>query len=1087
MASIKSFTEVVNAMLERLRLVQPTLDTKPGTVSRDLFVDLQADEIQKIYRLIALISDKQSFATASGRDLDRLASNFGVIRRTGTPAGGIAIITTNNLNEDLTVPSGTILTARNGVSFKTLGAFSMIASNKNRYASNASRIRESLDVAGIVDSYAIEIPVEATTIGTVGNISTNQLIETSSGFTVSVTNISSFSGGTNEESDSTFRTRFLSVFTGSNTGTSIGYRNAVLGLEGVLDALVVEPGNSLMLRDGTEILSTENASRIINSGTGGKVDVYVLGSQIEQISESFIFRNKSPSGKISDDINDHVLGNSNQDKSLTSEERRFKAFKTGNLPFQPVDRVINVFGSSSGVLTEAVLLDNGTYDGNYILEKDLNSDTGGTPFGFDKIKFVSDKKLVRDELITKSGNNIIDGIGFDQISEIYNIYQDILINSENSKVSIIDPSVIQLKHYPISDIRSVVNFTTGEVYVVKSSGIDPEIGVNSTGIIEISGKNLPTISDKLKVSYSWRKVFDENKDYSSKKNTYYIDPIEDAIDWSGANGVFGEITLLQRDSKTGTFSLDVLSPISSVSSVFLSDSAAGTVSLLDNEKVIDLSSLGSSVSGIVSIKTSESVEIFNTEKSDGNVNNKIVFLPSDSNAEVGGEVEVIFNKIELYNLENNDGTFNGKTIELPEVSVLQSENLLSSVTNAFFTKRSVFVDYSLDVSNLIPSTQLDQLPILKSESENFFINTNFAKIQESRQPLEFVFNNNSISDIYRYSPSNITISVSGTVSSGKIGLEGVSGERFIIQVFAGNTFNGTSLDLTSELSNILGNNFNKDIFISKLNSLTIGGKVVDINNYKLKNRDYDIRNASLDSSLKNLEMNIPGTHNYTSGTIIEADMYISDPKSFEELFFFETESRITNKFYYRINKINIISGFKNSNNNVIGNINLFQLNQPGQGESYFSNYDFKAPRDGERVTIEYNTNNLIRTATNAVESVRPVTADVLIKEAAELLVDVSGSVVVSEDFQSDSASVLENVNNNVANLLNSGELGSLIDYSDIIQIVTGVAGVDSVDVSKFNYSGQNGRRTFVKALDNQTISPGTVLFAAVSRSNFKIS
>jgi len=138
MASIKSFTEIVNSMLERLRLVQPTLDTKPGTVSRDLFVDLQADEIQKIYRLIALISDKQSFATASGRDLDRLASNFGVTRRTGTPAGGIAIITTNNLNEDLTIPSGTILTARNGVSFKTLGTFSMIASNKNRYASNAA-------------------------------------------------------------------------------------------------------------------------------------------------------------------------------------------------------------------------------------------------------------------------------------------------------------------------------------------------------------------------------------------------------------------------------------------------------------------------------------------------------------------------------------------------------------------------------------------------------------------------------------------------------------------------------------------------------------------------------------------------------------------------------------------------------------------------------------------------------------------------------------------------------------------------------------------------------------------------------------
>ena len=109
MATIKSFTEIVNSMLERLRLVQPNLDTKPGTVSRDLFIDLQADELQKIYRLLSIISDKQSFATATGKDLDRLAANFGVIRRTGTPATGIVVFTASltkiNLLFALTVPS----------------------------------------------------------------------------------------------------------------------------------------------------------------------------------------------------------------------------------------------------------------------------------------------------------------------------------------------------------------------------------------------------------------------------------------------------------------------------------------------------------------------------------------------------------------------------------------------------------------------------------------------------------------------------------------------------------------------------------------------------------------------------------------------------------------------------------------------------------------------------------------------------------------------------------------------------------------------------------------------------------------------
>jgi uncharacterized phage protein gp47/JayE len=68
-------------MLQRLKLVQPNLDTKPGAVSRDLFVDIQADQIERLYRSMAIVSEKQSLATATGRDLDRIASNFGVPRR----------------------------------------------------------------------------------------------------------------------------------------------------------------------------------------------------------------------------------------------------------------------------------------------------------------------------------------------------------------------------------------------------------------------------------------------------------------------------------------------------------------------------------------------------------------------------------------------------------------------------------------------------------------------------------------------------------------------------------------------------------------------------------------------------------------------------------------------------------------------------------------------------------------------------------------------------------------------------------------------------------------------------------------------
>ena len=50
MPTYKSFNEIVSLMIEQLRLTQPNLDTKTGTVSRDLFVDLPADQLEKLYK-----------------------------------------------------------------------------------------------------------------------------------------------------------------------------------------------------------------------------------------------------------------------------------------------------------------------------------------------------------------------------------------------------------------------------------------------------------------------------------------------------------------------------------------------------------------------------------------------------------------------------------------------------------------------------------------------------------------------------------------------------------------------------------------------------------------------------------------------------------------------------------------------------------------------------------------------------------------------------------------------------------------------------------------------------------------------------
>ena len=81
MAIYRSFNDLVISFIEYLRLVQPELDTKPGTVSRDLFIDAPSQQLAEIYSQIRNIANLQSLFSTSGFDLVRLGSNFGVSKK----------------------------------------------------------------------------------------------------------------------------------------------------------------------------------------------------------------------------------------------------------------------------------------------------------------------------------------------------------------------------------------------------------------------------------------------------------------------------------------------------------------------------------------------------------------------------------------------------------------------------------------------------------------------------------------------------------------------------------------------------------------------------------------------------------------------------------------------------------------------------------------------------------------------------------------------------------------------------------------------------------------------------------------------
>jgi uncharacterized phage protein gp47/JayE len=1104
MATFRSFSEIVSTMIRRLGFSQPNLDTKPGTVSRDLFIDLPADEIARLYSALNLVSEKQSLATTSGRDLDRLASNFGATRSSGSSASGILIFTTNNLTADISIPSGTVGISRSGIRFRTIGNYVMSAADKNRLAANASRLRKSLNIAGLNSTYALEVPVQAIRPGSAGNVGSLQVIKTNLQDSASVINLTAMVGGSNQESDDSFRSRILAIFSGANIGTSSGYRNSILGVEGVLDALVVEPGNSLMLRDGTETIELDDgSSRILNSGTGGKVDIYILGRKVEEISESYIFTDLSGIGRISDERNDFILGQSGQDLTRTSEERRVQAFKSGILPAQPADSVASVVGSSSGALTEAFLDENGIKRGNFELQKDLNPETGGSPFGFDKIHFISSKKEVEAESISKGLDFKLDSLAFSGINSLESVYVDLNETMETAEVSASSSSRLILRQVPVVRVSRVQNRTTGEVYSV----IDQNLGtdnLNRTGIIEISGKALPTAADILSVNYTWRRFFDKHIDFAGGSKFQFNTPdVVDVIDWTQSGGIFDEESIIEKSDDNLNFQISLDNNVSSILSAYIRSTATAAISSLTAAGSVGvvLAASDDSVLNIISIKrNSDLLELYDTEEDDGSFSSRTIFLPTDSVGSIGDQVTVYYNKIELFNVGNTDASSYNNIAVLPSEGVLSTEGILGDVEDSYFAEDPVFVKYVIDTRLIYPKINLSNLPITSIDSSNRLTSLNGDGTTISNQP---IFYDNTITSgpvpISRFAPSSLLVDVSGISNPGKVKIAGTSLNRYVIDITAGISISGLIFDLESDIKTALGvTSLPSNIGIAKVDAITLldgdGEETssLDILGVQLEASNYSIGTATTSTSVDAYAFVIPATPTNSAVSLDASDkvrveflLYNTDEN--EELFFSASSERSTKNRFGAISRISVSSGFRSGTGSLVGSISIRSNNQPETGTTYNADYNFLAPREGERISISYNINRLVTNSAVEAERVRPVTADLLTKEAENILVDVRGTLLINDDQLSNTDKIVENVINSISGILNTSALGGTIDYSDIIAAAAAINGVDSVNIHAFNESTRAGRVPFVKALDNQSISPGEILFEAVSRNKFRIN
>ena len=742
MVQIKSTNEIILSMIDFFKTALPNATVNPGSVLRDLMIDCPASQLALLYDQLAQISNLQSLRLVSGSDLDKLAQNFGSTRNLPTKSSGVALLTFSSIPATVAINAGSLITASNGSTFAVLNGISVAPSAANTYKSIAVQYQANLAFLGITDQYAVEVSVQATTPGSAGNISQYAINTTSIPGVSNATNTYPFTGGADQETDATFRNRVLAIFSGSNIGTALGYQNLALANTAVSAAIVVGPGNPLMVRDGTVVVENPDGSfTIISEGTGGKVDIYILGSILSTYTDTFIYLDKSNDNNPTNTLNNFVLGQIVTDAGKTITQKRLNDIANGTLPAQPVQQILSVTGTLSGAnFIPATTNSLGITTGNYELIKDTGN-YAGSPWGMDTFHWTSNQIMFNEDLV-KTQFNGQDPTTFSGVIDIPNATQNISITNENSNVLTSNNSIIQLLHVPATNVTRVFNANTGESYTVINQNFAGTGSTNTSGQIQISGNTLPSTSDILQVDYTWIVSYDPYSDYDGKLLNNNPRAAGDSVDWGISNAIRQERVLFNVNQSNTFFTGNTSLPVTSVVSANVFSSTRGmvvesTIPNFTNRLMVNIAAIDSAMNTIETMKlTDTSQEVYITAENDGFITNNrivvgsqikynvLVVLPTDTTAVLGSLVTITYDPLDAFNVVGSTGSFSGSTVTVPV------DNVLPEVFVA-----DKFVVWQIISNNVVIATASDGYIIPSAgdplQADFYSISNSFATVSTS--------------------------------------------------------------------------------------------------------------------------------------------------------------------------------------------------------------------------------------------------------------------------------------------------------------------------------------------------------------------
>jgi hypothetical protein len=109
-----------------------------------------------------------------------------------------------------------------------------------------------------------------------------------------------------------------------------------------------------------------------------------------------------------------------------------------------------------------------------------------------------------------------------------------------------------------------------------------------------------------------------------------------------------------------------------------------------------------------------------------------------------------------------------------------------------------------------------------------------------------------------------------------------------------------------------------------------------------------------------------------------------------------------------------------------------------------------------------------------MENSRPINADVLVREASQVLIDVVMNVSISSQSISSSALILQNVKDALISSINASALGTTLDSSSLIDTAFSVSGVTGARIIGFNKTGVTGQALKIKAQNDEYLAANNI-------------